>query len=108
MGTLLQMVKKCAATQKRNYVCMQVKSNLIKDEREELLKMFPNDIFRKVAQVQVGEPDMEFKKRVQETTLKNKQAVSDAEFRKQKQEEKNKRQAERQKRITEKKMKKAA
>merc|ERR1712190_689622 len=89
-----RMVKMIAPLQQRNYVVMEVKSNLNKEERKNLLAKFPSKTFRKVAQVQVGEPNLEFKKKVQELTLQKKQSISDAAFRQKKAEEKRVRQVE--------------
>merc|ERR1712060_538829 len=50
-GQLEKIVKFWASMQQRNYVIMEVKGNLVKDEREALLKRFPSDNFRKVAHV---------------------------------------------------------
>merc|ERR1712113_1349499 len=93
-GTLNRMIDTFAALQGRNYVVMHVKDNLIKEEREKLLAKFPSKSFKKVAQVQLGEPYLEFRKKTQEAVLKAKQAASDAEFRRKQVEEKRKRQVE--------------
>merc|ERR1712050_410639 len=55
-GKLSQTMRSFAAMQGRHYVVMQVKNNLIKEEREKLLAAFPGDLFKKVAHVQLGEP----------------------------------------------------
>merc|ERR1711920_1019550 len=97
MGSVSRMVKMVAPLQHRNYVIMEVQNNLNKEERKKVLSMFPNKTFRKVAQVQVGEPNLEFKKKVQELNLQKKQVASDIEFRKKKAEEKRIRDVERNK-----------
>merc|ERR1712039_1095735 len=58
----------------------EVRGNLLKDERKASLEKFSSTMFRKSAQVQIGEPNLEFKKKVQELTLKQKQEASDKEF----------------------------
>merc|ERR1711972_472496 len=73
---------------------MEVKSNLVKDERAALLNRFPSDTFKKIAHVQLGEPDKAFKAKTHEVTLAQKQKASDVEFRKKQAEEKRKKAAE--------------
>merc|ERR1712203_523382 len=106
-GTIQKTMKKFATKQDRNYVIMDVRGNLIKEEREEFLKSFPSEKFRKVAHVQIGEPDSEFKKHTLEVTLKKKQAASDAAFKTKQTAEKIKREAEKKKKAAEKAKKKA-
>lgn len=57
----------------RNYVVMEVKSNLIAAEREALLKKFNYPCYKKTARVVMGEPPEAHKAQVQEKLLKNKQ-----------------------------------
>merc|ERR1712113_570472 len=82
-GQFEKIVKFWASMQQRNYVVMEVKGHLVKEEREALLKRLPSENFRKVAHVQIGEPDVDFKKRTQEITLQNKQSASDRDFKRQ-------------------------
>merc|ERR1712203_1262962 len=82
------MIQSALKSQPRNYVVMQVKSNLIKEEREKLLAFFPSYLYKRVAHVQLGEPPADFKKRTQEVTLKDKQTASDAEHNRKQFEEK--------------------
>mmetsp|Transcript_66878 Transcript_66878/g.145853 ORF Transcript_66878/g.145853 Transcript_66878/m.145853 type:complete len:495 (-) Transcript_66878:131-1615(-) len=63
----------------RNYVVMEVQSNLIKEHRKELLPRWSAPHFKKVAIVMVGDPTPAFKKRSQELILQAKQEASDAE-----------------------------
>lgn len=70
---------------------MEVKGNLMKDERMKSLGYFNFPNFKKVAQVIVGEPTLEFKKKTQEQVLMQKQEASDAEFKVKKAEEQRKR-----------------
>merc|ERR1712087_455392 len=83
-----------APLQKRNYVVMEVKSNLIAEERKEFLAQFSASHFKKVAAVMVGDPAIEFKKRCHELVLAEKQAASDRAFEQKKLEEKRKRELE--------------
>merc|ERR1712060_543762 len=74
--------------------------------REATLKNFPSDTFKKIAQVQLGEPGLEFKKRTQEVTLKAKQEQSDKDFKWKKEQEKREKQAEKRRKAVEKAKKK--
>merc|ERR1712039_113779 len=74
----------------RNYVVMELKGNLIKEERETLIKKFSPALFKRVGQVVVGEPGLEFKKKVPEIALQQKQEAADKEFRAKQEEEKRK------------------
>merc|ERR1712032_1307781 len=60
-GSLSHMIKSIAPVQTRHYIVMQLRSNLIKDERTALIKKFNGGLFKKIAHVQVGEPTLEFK-----------------------------------------------
>merc|ERR1711870_229174 len=60
---------------------MEVKSNLIKEERMELVKRFNAAHFKKVAQIMIGEPTKDFKEQVHKMLLKEKQDLADVEFR---------------------------
>merc|ERR1712129_566511 len=61
----------------RNYLIMEVKSNLVAAERQELLKRFNYPCYKKTAKVMMGEPNKEYKSLVQTKLLKDKQAKSD-------------------------------
>ena len=87
-GSVRRSLQAVAGAQPRNYVVMEVKDNLIKEMRTERLSRFAG--FRKVAQVVVGEPTAEFKKKSAELTLKQKQEASDVAFKLKKAEEKRK------------------
>merc|ERR1712194_400161 len=106
-GVVNRMIKTFAPMQGRNYVVMEVKGNLIGEDREALLKQFPGSAFRKVAHVQIGEPNAEFKKKTQDVTLQRKQAASDADFRRKQANEKAKKLAEKKRKEAEKARKKA-
>ena len=64
----------------RNYVVMEVKSNLLKSERQDLLSRFNFPHFRRVAVVIVGEPPDSFKAKVRAAVLAEKQEKLDAEW----------------------------
>merc|ERR1711920_68216 len=77
------------------------------DERKAVLEKFSSAMFRKSAQVQIGEPNLEFKKKVQELTRKQKQEASDKEFAVQLAEAKKKREWDRKQREIDRARKKA-
>jgi hypothetical protein len=56
----------------RNYVVMEVKSNLVPGDRKDMLKRFGASYFKPVAQVNMGEPDAMFKSRVRTNLLRDK------------------------------------
>jgi len=80
---------------------MEVKSNLIPEERKEALKKFNYPCFKKVARVIMGKPNQEFKDMVQSKILKVKQDKADAAW-------KQKKAAEAKKKLIEKKQKEFA
>jgi len=80
-----------APTQKRNYIVPELRANLISEERKETLLRFGAPDFRKAATVIMGEPNEEFKKKVQSLLLADKQSKADAEKKKKAQEEERKR-----------------
>jgi len=71
-ASIRRAVYTMAPLQARSYVVMEVKGNLLKDERKELLSKFDTPAFTKTAVVLVGEPSSEFKKKTLEMTLKKK------------------------------------
>merc|ERR1712060_802675 len=87
-GSVLRMIKAIAPLQARNLIVLEIKGNLMKDERKQLIDKFPSTMFKKIAQVQIGEPSLEYRKVVQEGLLAEKQRKSDEDFRKKKAEEK--------------------
>jgi len=62
----------------RHYIIMEVKSNLLKEERKELLQRWTD--FRRVSKVMVGEPPAQFKQWTQTLILKKRQETADADF----------------------------
>mmetsp|Transcript_22045 Transcript_22045/g.48166 ORF Transcript_22045/g.48166 Transcript_22045/m.48166 type:complete len:841 (-) Transcript_22045:70-2592(-) len=95
-----------APYQPRNYVVMELKSNLVEEDRKQLLAKFDSETFTKTAMVIVGDPPADFKKRVTELNLKQKQEISDRLFKAKKHEEAMKRLAEKRKKDAEKLKKK--
>jgi len=89
--SIFEVLKCIAPTMERNLVVMEVKSNLIKEERQALLKKFQHPHFNKVAVVVMGSPSEDFKAKTQELMLQEKQEKSDADFKKQQAEEQQKR-----------------
>jgi len=86
----------------RNYVVMEVKSNLVAAERKEMLSRFSAPFFKKVAQVVIGEPNDAYKAVQQDRLLKEKQEKADTEWKAKKAEEERKKQVEmRQKQLQE-------
>merc|ERR1719330_2036125 len=77
----------------RNYVIMEVKANLIEEERKEVLKRFRGSNFKTTAHVVMGEPNDEFKRLQLETALKDKQEKVDAAWKAAKAEKERKKQA---------------
>lgn len=67
-----------APTIPRNYLIMEVKSNLIAAERQEVIKKFNYPCYKTSARVVMGKPTGEFKTMVQDKILKEKQAKADA------------------------------
>lgn len=86
-----RILRNIASAQKRNYVVMEVKSNLLASERKELLSKFSAPFFKSSAQVLVGNPSADFKKQMTELILKHKQEKADLEFATKKAEEVRKR-----------------
>merc|ERR1740130_1480524 len=68
-----------AALQPRNFVIMEVKGNLIKDERAKALAKFKSPVYKTVADVILNQPSADFKKIVHTKTLAAKQNKADQE-----------------------------
>jgi hypothetical protein len=77
--TIRGALKTLCALQQRKYVVMEVKGNLVKEDREEAIKLLKAASFKIVAAVVVGPPSSEFKKRTHMLTLKQKQETADKE-----------------------------
>mmetsp|Transcript_48803 Transcript_48803/g.111156 ORF Transcript_48803/g.111156 Transcript_48803/m.111156 type:complete len:891 (-) Transcript_48803:33-2705(-) len=79
-----RVISAIAPALQRNYVVMEVKGNLLMDERKALLARFNSADFKKVAQVAMGEPPADFKSYVQELMLKEKTVKAEAEAKRKK------------------------
>merc|ERR1711879_79112 len=79
-----KIINSIAGLQPRNYVVMEVRQNLIPEERAALLKRFPKAHYKRTAKVVMGEPKADFKKVVKDRILKQKQAKEDVIYQKQK------------------------
>merc|ERR1712232_1278074 len=79
-GSIRRCLNSVASVQQRNYVVMEVKTSLIKDERKELYAKWAASGLQRSAVVMIGEPPAALKKRAQEETLRAKQEASDTEF----------------------------
>ncbi|CAJ1351624.1 unnamed protein product [Effrenium voratum] len=79
-GSIQRVVKAMTPMVPRNYVVMEVKSNLLKEERVELLRRFNTPNFKKTALVVMGAPDEDFCQRSQSALLAEKQAKLDTEW----------------------------
>jgi len=80
LGSIKKALMQVAALQPRDFVIMEVKGNLIKEERAVTLKKFQGPSFRTVAEVFVGEPASAFKRRVQAKMVEKNQQASDRVF----------------------------
>jgi hypothetical protein len=82
MAGIKKLLMEVAAMQPRNFVIMEVKGNLTKEERAAALAKFKGSVFKTVAEVIVSEPPSSFKRIVQAKTLKKKQDEADREHKK--------------------------
>jgi len=78
--SIRSIMRAIAPTLQRNLVVMEVKGNLLKDERARLLKPFNLPHLRRVAQVMVGDPERSFKERMQAAMLREKQEAANIAF----------------------------
>merc|ERR1712232_1400691 len=78
------IINSITGLQPRNYVVMEVRQNLIPEERAALLRRFPKSLYKRTAKVVMGEPKADFKKVVKDRILKQKQTKEDAIYQKQK------------------------
>lgn len=101
-NSLMKVVQSIPSIQPRNFVVMEVKSNLVAEERYQILKRFPG--YKKVDHVVMGKHKAAYKHRVHNQILKQKQQKSDSTWRMKKaQQEQKKRILEQQKLMAEKK-----
>jgi len=78
--SIRRAVYSIAPIQERHYIVMEVRGNLLREEREALLARFSAATFRRVAHIVVGEPTPEYKQKVQTIVLQQKQEQSDKLF----------------------------
>lgn len=101
-GSIRRVLAAVAPIQPRNYVVMEVKSSLMKEERKDLCKKWASSGFKRTAQVMMGQPPAALAKKWQETALQQKQELSDIAFRKKKAEEQAEKEVEKKKKKLEK------
>eukprot|EP00927_Polykrikos_kofoidii_P048527 TRINITY_DN42796_c0_g1_i1.p1 TRINITY_DN42796_c0_g1~~TRINITY_DN42796_c0_g1_i1.p1 ORF type:complete len:992 (+),score=200.91 TRINITY_DN42796_c0_g1_i1:24-2978(+) len=65
---------------RRNFVVMELKSNLIHEERSKLLSWWSKTNFRKIAMVLMGKPDEQFKAAAEESAREEKQDYMNQKF----------------------------
>merc|ERR1711920_170880 len=89
-GSIRRVLHAVAPIQNRNYVVMEVKAGLVKEDRKTLLQKWATSGFKRTAQVMMGQPPAPLVKKWQEAALQQKQQQADAEFKKKKADEKTK------------------
>merc|ERR1711920_1153907 len=92
----------------RHYLVMEVKENLVADDRKANLQRFNMPHFKKIAKVMMGEPEAEYKEKVYAQMLIDKQNKSDREFKQAKIEKQRKKQIAKRQRELKKKQEAAA
>lgn len=78
--SIQRVLSHVAPTQQRNLLVMEVRANLMKDDRIEALKRFCHAHFKKVATVIVGEPSKDIKRKAYAELLAAKQEAMDKEY----------------------------
>jgi len=73
-----RVIKSIVASQPRDYVVMEVKANLVKEERADCLKRFFAPHYKKVAMVAMGDPPAAFKAKTQAALLQERQTKEEA------------------------------
>merc|ERR1712118_175980 len=92
--TLRKSIASASSYYERSYVVMEVKGNLLAEERKKALAKWDSNTFKKVAVVAMGEPPREFKAKVHEEMLTHKKWIAGIEAKKKKEaEEKDKKEA---------------
>lgn len=79
-GSIRRVLQAIAPVQPRSYVVMELKQNLVKDDRKEHLARWIVSDFKKQAMIVMGTPPLTFQKRSQDLFLKQKQEIALAEF----------------------------
>merc|ERR1711988_1535066 len=98
-----RVVNSIASVVPRHYVVMEVKQNLLANDRKNNLKRFPGHAFKRVAKVVMGEPKAGFKTLVKDKLLKDKQVKAEREWKNKQEEKARKKAAEQRKKEAEKK-----
>jgi len=75
-----RVIRTVAPLVPRNYVVMEVRANLLPDERAEALRRFGAHAYKRVAHVVMGEPSAEYRTAQRELILKAKQEKVNAEW----------------------------
>merc|ERR1711920_567736 len=73
-GTTKLALASVLARLPRNVLMMEVQGNLLSEKRAQSAKRFSPHTHKRVAQVMIGEPPLEFKKKVVNRTLKEKES----------------------------------
>merc|ERR1719506_2372494 len=85
--TLRKSIASASSYYERSYVVMEVKGNLLAEERKKALAKWDSNTFKKVAVVAMGEPPREFKAKVHEEMLTHKKWIAGIEAKKKKEAE---------------------
>jgi len=85
-GTVKQILQSVASAQQRDIVYMEVRGNLIEEDRAQALAKFRLPCYKKVAKVLMGEPADDFVQFMHDKLLKEKKVKADLEFQIKKQE----------------------
>lgn len=83
-GSIFVAMATFAPALQRDYVVMEVKGNLVPEDRKATLSLFPAESFNRVAHVVMGEPSREHTAWVQEMLLKDKKAKAEADAKRKK------------------------
>merc|ERR1712107_583690 len=95
-----QIIETLAPVLKRNFVVMQVKGNLLADERKSALARFPSQYFKRICRVTMGDPSADFTAWVHQKLLAEKQVLAENEAKKKRAEQvRKKAEAERKKKV---------
>mmetsp|Transcript_105937 Transcript_105937/g.188413 ORF Transcript_105937/g.188413 Transcript_105937/m.188413 type:complete len:999 (+) Transcript_105937:5-3001(+) len=85
-GTVKQILQSVATAQQRDVVYMEVRGNLIEEDRKQALTKFRLPCYKKVAKVLMGEPADDFVQFMQDKLLKEKKAKAEVDAQSKRQE----------------------
>lgn len=85
-GSIKRVLMAAAPLLQRNYVVMEVKGNLLAEDRKATMARFAGSDFKRAAEVVMGEPPAEYRTWIQELMLKDKRSKAEAEAKRKKQE----------------------